>query len=183
MPGSWGYLRNEVKEFLVTNYMRESTILDVGCGQGDYINLLSDYFIHFDAVEIFEPYIEQFHLRDRYDNVYNMNIIDYEFDYYDIIIMGDILEHIEREQSIQLIKKLVQKCTELLVILPFFLPQDMVNNNIYEKHLQTDLDEESMNIFFPDLELINLNGKKLKLRIDVGDNVYYYCAYKKKKRD
>jgi predicted TPR repeat methyltransferase len=183
MPGNWGYLRNEVWEYLTKNYDKNCTVLDVGVGEGFYINLLKDHFKHFDGVEVFEPYIEQFDLKNRYDNIFNVNILDFEFDFYDIIIMGDILEHITVEDAVPLIEKLSKKCKELLVILPFNLEQEIVNDNIYEKHLQPYLDEEKMNELYPQLELIILNGKSLKLRVDVGEKTYYYCAYRKKQNE
>jgi hypothetical protein len=43
-----------------------------------------------DAVEIREPYIEEFNLEDKYDNVFNMDILDFEeedFGGYDLIIL------------------------------------------------------------------------------------------------
>lgn len=181
MPGNWGYLKDQTKEYLITNYNENCTILDVGVGEGFYINLLKDHFSHFDGVEVFAEYIEQFDLKNRYNNIFNINILDFEFDFYDIIIMGDILEHIELEDAVPLVERLIKKCNELLVILPFNLEQEIVNNNIYERHLQPYLNEEKMNEFYPGLELINLNGELLKIRVDVGEKIYYYCAYKKKK--
>ncbi len=181
MPGSWGYFRHDIKEYLTKNFDSNSTILDVGCGQGDYADMLTDYFGKFDAVEIFEPYIEQFNLKERYNNVYNVNILDFDFEHYDIIIMGDILEHLSREDAVTLIDKLKDKCNELMIVVPYYLPQDTVNDNIYERHLQPDIDDEIMEKYFPSLELLNYNGKEFKLRIDVGEDVYYYCTFVKRK--
>jgi hypothetical protein len=30
------------------------------------------------------------------------------------------------------------------------------------------------------LEMINVNGKELKIPIDMGTHYYYYCAFRKK---
>lgn len=182
MPGSWNYLRPQIKEYLLSNFSRECSVLDVGAGEGTYYNLLHDYFYAIDAVEIFEPYIQSYSLKEKYRNVYNCNIMDFEFNHYDIIILGDVLEKLNREDSIKLIKRLAGKCKELLVILPYNLPQDRYLDNDYEKTLQTDLNDKLMAECFPDLELMEVNGQQLKLRIDVGENVYYYCAFKKRTR-
>ena len=40
--------------------------------------------------------------------------------------MGDVLEHIEEEQGIELIKKLYTKCDELVVAIPFNAPQGVI---------------------------------------------------------
>jgi SAM-dependent methyltransferase len=180
MPGNWGYLGEDVKNYLTQNFDKESTILDVGCGHGFYYKLLNSYFNKFDAVEVWKPYIEEYNLESMYDNVYNTNILDFEFDYYDIIIMGDILEHIELNEAKKLVDRLITKCKELIVVVPYNLPQDEVFGNKYEIHLQPDLSDEVMKNEYPMLEIININGKELKLRIDVGYNVYHYCAFKKK---
>lgn len=180
MPGNWGYLGDDTKKYLCNNFDRSCKILDVGCGHGFYYKLLSDYFINFDAVEVWSPYIQEYNLEKMYDNVYNVNIMDFEFEFYDIIIMGDVLEHLERSDAIKLLNRIKDKCKELLVIVPYYLPQDEVFGNKYEKHLQPDLDDKIMKEFFPMLELINLDGKELKIPIDMGTHYYYYCAFKKK---
>jgi hypothetical protein len=180
MPGNWGYLGEDVKYYLTQNFDKKSTVLDVGCGHGFYYKLLNHHFEKIDAVEVWDPYIQEYDLRSMYDNVYNTNILDFEFDYYDIIIMGDILEHIDLENAKNLLNKLINKCREIIVVVPYNLPQDEVFGNKYEIHLQPNLSDVVMETEYPMLELININGRELKLRIDVGDNIYHYCAFKKK---
>lgn len=182
MPGNWGYLGNDVKEYLTKNYNSECTILDVGCGHGYYFKLLNDYFNKFDAVEIWEPYIKEFNLTKMYDNVFNVNILDFDFEYYDIIIMGDILEHLSRTDAARILNKLKDKCKELIVVVPYYLPQDEVFGNKYEIHLQPDLDDTIMEEHYSMLEMINIDGKVLKIPIEVGENKYYYCAFKKRQK-
>lgn len=180
MPGNWGYLGPDVKQYLVENFDPSSTILDIGCGHGFYIKLLKDHFQKFDAVEVWQPYIEEYKLTEMYDNVFNVNILDFEFDHYDIIIMGDILEHLSREDAKNLLNRLKEKCKELIVVVPYYLPQDEVFGNKYEIHLQPDLDDAIMAEHYPMLEMINLHGKELKIPIDMGTHYYYYCAFKKR---
>jgi SAM-dependent methyltransferase len=182
MPGNWGYLGNDVRQYLIENFDSSSTILDVGCGHGFYYKLLKDHFKNFDAVEIWSNYIEEYDLNSLYDNVYNVDILNFEFDYYDIIIMGDVLEHLSREDAKGLLNKIKDKCKELIVVVPYYLPQDEVFGNKFEIHLQPDLDDSIISEHYPMLELINLNGKILKLPIQVGDITYYYCAFKKIKK-
>jgi SAM-dependent methyltransferase len=181
MPGNWGYLGPDVKEYLTRNFDKDSSILDVGCGHGFYFKLLNNHFQKFDAVEIWKPYIQEYELESMYDNVYNVNIMDFEFKYYDIIIMGDILEHLSREDAVLLLNRLKDKCKELLVVVPYYLPQGEVFGNKYEIHLQPDLDDNLMKEYYPMLELINLDGRELKIPIDMGTHYYYYCAFKKTK--
>lgn len=181
MPGNWGYLGQDVKQYLVNNYKPDSTILDIGCGHGFYYKLLKDYFSKFDAVEVWQPYIDEYKLNSMYDNVYNVNILDFDFNYYDIIIMGDILEHLDRTEAQTLLDKIKDKCGELIVVVPYYLPQGEVFGNKYEIHLQPDLDDKIMEKYYPMLEIIKLGDKELKIPIDMGTHHYYYCAFKKKK--
>ena len=73
MPRSCSLLRQDTRKYLLDNYDKDSTILDVGPGEGTYYNLLNDYFTNMDAVEVWEPYINQYNLRNKYNNVYNEN--------------------------------------------------------------------------------------------------------------
>jgi SAM-dependent methyltransferase len=180
MPGNWGYLGPDVKRYLTENFSKNSSILDIGCGHGFYYKLLSDHFNKFDAVEIWSPYIQEYNLEQMYDNIYNVNILDFEFEYYDIIIMGDILEHLDRIEAQNLLNKIKDKCQELIVVVPYYLPQGEVFGNKYEIHLQPDLDDSIMSEYYPMLELIKLENKELKIPIDMGSHYYYYCAFKKK---
>ena len=81
---SLGYYKKEVKEYLESKFDKDAKVLDVGAGSGTYFNLLHDYFEHIDAVEVFKPNIEDNHLADRYENVYNEDIRNFKYDFYDI---------------------------------------------------------------------------------------------------
>jgi hypothetical protein len=183
MPGNWGYLTNDMREYVTNTYPKDWSVLDIGCGHGHYAKLLKHHFSvkNFDGIEVWEPYIQEYNLNNLYTNIYNVNILNFNFNYYDLIIMGDVLEHLSRDDGVNLINKLASKCTELLVIVPYYLPQDIVNDNVYEVHLQPDLDDDIMSQYYPSLELINYNNKNFKIKIDVGDKTYYYCAFRKKK--
>lgn len=143
MPFSTPVYKEETKQYLINNFDPSSKILDVGPGRGNYSILLREYFKHMDGVEIFEPYINSFGLKNIYENIWVSNIIDFDFEYYDIIIMGDVLEHIEETQGIELVKKLYPKCNELIIAIPYEAHQGEWGGNIYETHLQPHLTHES----------------------------------------
>ena len=117
-------------------------ILDVGPSIGTYSKLIREYGYKIDCVEIYEPYITKYNLKELYDNVFVGDIINFDISNYDFIILGDVLEHIEEEQGIELIKKLYSKCDELVVAIPFNAPQGEWGGNIYETHLQPNLTHE-----------------------------------------
>lgn len=148
----------------VFNYVRglfnphKDRILDVGAGWGKYAYLFPDYYI--DANEIWGPYVDNEYLEKKYNQVFRGDICDMEFDFYDVIIMGDILEHIERPRAQELVSRLVTKCKELIVIVPFLYEQHPEDDNIYEEHLQADLTPELMDKLYPELKPLAIEGNR-----------------------
>ena len=116
MPGSWPYLRSDITKYLTSNFPSTSKILDIGAGEGTYYDLLKHHFNDFDGIEIFEPYIEKYDLKNKYNNLYLGNIVDFEFpDFdYDIIIMGDTLEHLSETDARTVINKYINRVNELI---------------------------------------------------------------------
>lgn len=138
---------NKGKKF-VCNYLMETfnvgdKALDVGACDGKWYKLLSPCF-KMDAIEAFKPNILKHKLLQMYDNVYNVDVCDFDFENtnYDIIVMGDILEHIETEKAQALVEKIYPKCKELLIAVPYKYKQEAIYDNPYEEHKQDDLTHE-----------------------------------------
>lgn len=138
------------------NFEYGSTILDVGAGWGKYGQLLLGYKV--DACEIWPPYYDT--LRKIYNKVFIKDICDLEFDYYDVIILSDVLEHIERPRANELINGLVKKCKQLYVCVPYQYPQGAHEGNPYEKHLQDDLTPGIMMSEYPKLKPLLITKKR-----------------------
>jgi len=143
MPFSTPVFKTETVEHLKSNFEKSSTILDVGAGAGYNSKYLREFFPNMDAVEIFERYIGDYRLKEKYNNVWLADILSFDFDFYNIILMGDVLEHISEDEGISLIKKLYEKCDELVIAIPFNAPQGIWGGNIYETHLQPNLTHKS----------------------------------------
>jgi len=95
-------------------------ILDVGPGRGIYNNLLKEKgYYDFDAVEMYRPYIEKFNLSKIYSNVFNENIINFKYDYYDLIIFGDVLEHLKVKDAKRVISFAQNHSKLIIVSVPF----------------------------------------------------------------
>jgi hypothetical protein len=142
MPGSYHYYKKEVKDHLIKTLDFNANILDVGPGYGTYGNLLKPEFINIDAVEIWEKYVDQFKLKEIYRNVYIENILNFNFSYYDYLIIGDVLEHLDIKSSQKLLKQIYTSNKKCLVAVPYNYPQGPHEDNIYETHLQPDLTHE-----------------------------------------
>ncbi len=159
MPESYGYFKDLVKEYLRNHVPLNNKILDVGPGIGTYSNLLRDYGYKMDCVEIWEPYVHQFDLHSKYDNVFIGSIVDFDISDYDFIILGDVLEHLTKEDAIELINKIYDSGKRCLVAIPYQMEQGEYYGNIYETHLQPDLTLDIMSERYPSLMMIYSNSR------------------------
>ena len=144
MPRSLKRMKPEIIKYIKNNLIdKNSSILDCGPGKGTYSILLSEnrkrIYPNMDCCEIFEPYVEKFQLKKKYRNVFISDICDFEFDWYDMIIMGDVLEHIETQKAQTLLKNIYNKCKHIVIAVPFMFKQGVCYGNKHEEHLQPDL--------------------------------------------
>jgi autotransporter strand-loop-strand O-heptosyltransferase len=157
MPYSFTYFKEEVKEWFLNNVPTSKRILDVGPGMGTYSDLLRSSGYRMDAVEIFEPYVDKYGLREKYDNVYVGSIITFDIKDYDFIILGDVLEHLPENYAKELINDIVNSGKECLVAVPYEMEQGEHEGNIHETHYQPDLTVDVMKERYPDLTCIYNN--------------------------
>ena len=119
-----------------------ASILDVGVGAGVYEQLLRPVLpgARFVGVEIFEPYLEQFNLRDRYDEVLLADVMDLNpLPTADAVILGDVLEHLEHPDALVLWRRAREAARSAVFLsLPIVeYPQGEVGGNAHEAHLHT----------------------------------------------
>lgn len=157
MAFSYDFYKDEVKDYLVSKFKGNAKILDVGAGCGTYWNLLHNYFKTIDGVEVFKPNIDNYQLKNKYHKVYNIDIKGFKYDFYDIIIFGDIIEHLDTNEAQEVLKYAYNKCKEMIIAVPYKLKQDEVDGNIYEIHRQDDLTDEIMKERYPYLKLLYKN--------------------------
>lgn len=141
----------EVSDWVKNHFWKGATCLDVGACDGKWHNLLGGY-LAMDAVEIFTPNIEWHQLRQKYRMVFNADIYDLTYDYYDLIIFGDVLEHMSIDKAQAVLKYARHHCIDLIIGVPWLYPQGELYGNPYEKHLQADLTEELFNERYPGYE-------------------------------
>ena len=131
-----------------------SSILDIGIGFGKWGFLCREYLeswnnrvypkdwtVQIDGVEIWKDYIEKLpwlktiyntvHLGDACRLVNNLQS-------YDVIIAGDIIEHVDKVRGITLIKSLKSKTKQKLILsIPLgsnWMENKIVAGNPYEEH-------------------------------------------------
>lgn len=131
----------EIKWFIVSHLPKGAECLDVGACDGEYYNLLGDYLV-MDAVEVWEPNVKQYHLMDKYRDVYVKNIKDVFYNHYDLVIFGDIIEHLTVEDAQKVIEYAKEHSDMVIVAVPYRFEQDALYGNPYERHIQDDLTED-----------------------------------------
>ena len=134
------------------NEFQPKTILDIGAGAGTYGILLknSGYRLDkLDCLEIFEPNINQFGLKDLYNYIYLADVREWEDFNYDLVIFGDVLEHMTKEEALAVWDKCSKQAKHALISIPIVhLPQhdheeyydeyQKVLINKHEDHIKDD---------------------------------------------
>ena len=118
------------------------TVLDIGPGAGRYSDLFKENNITFEkinSVEVWEPYVSKYGLLDKYDNVFIEDARNWEDFNYDLIIFGDVLEHMTKEEAISLWNKAKKHAKYAVISIPIIhYHQDDVDGNPYERHIKED---------------------------------------------
>lgn len=154
--------KKEIKDFIICSLPQGSTCLDVGACDGEYWNLLHEH-LTMDGCEIFVPNIVKYNLIEKYRVVHPCNIKGLEYDYYDLIIFGDVIEHMTVEDAQAVLEYAKQHSNMIVVAVPFLYHQEAMYGNIYEKHIQDDLTDEIFRNRFSGFEKL----------YDFGNYAYY----------
>jgi methyltransferase family protein len=140
-------------------------VVDIGAGGGTYSELLRGHMPDCDwhAVEVWQPYIDEFNLTDRYDTVHQVDARLFDWDQVkgpiDLVFCGDILEHMEKQEAEVLVDRILTHTRYLLVSIPIVhYPQDEINGNPYEVHVKDDWSHEEVVATFPDSHTAFLQG-------------------------
>lgn len=118
-------------------------ILDIGCGEGTYINNYKSTFnAEWTGIEVWKPYIEKFNLRDKYDSIINEDVRKVNFKKlgnFDIVFAGDVLEHMTKDESVNVVRDILAESKCLLISIPIVhMPQGEYEGNPYEEHVKDD---------------------------------------------
>lgn len=126
-------------------YVQPKSVLDIGAGAGMYSRIVRQECPDavLDAVEIFEPYVSMFKLHEKYDRIVIGDARDVNLpkrlplERYDVIIMGDVLEHMTHDEAQTLWCSMLplskRACIGSLPIVPY--PQGPEHGNAHEAHV------------------------------------------------
>lgn len=154
MPTSCPILKQDVRVYFEKNVNVNSRILDVGVGDGTYSKLLRDIGYRMDGMDIWLPYVNEYKLNEKYDNLIIGNIMNYDISNYDVIILGDVLEHLSISDSLQLMNKIERSGCMCIVAVPYRMEQGVEYGNVYEIHKQSDLTNDIMLSRYKNLRLL-----------------------------
>lgn len=144
-----GNSRPEGKPYAIQRIVEinPSSVLDVGAGRGAYATILKPFLpnLAIDALEIWQPYIEKYELKNKYRNIYLADAREYNNYSYDLVIFGDILEHMPKDDALKLWDKVSKQANFALISIPIVhMPQEEIDGNPYEVHEEEDWSVESV---------------------------------------
>jgi hypothetical protein len=148
------------------------TGLDLGAGAGTYANRYRS--IQWDGVEIWQPYIDKYSLKEKYNTIYEADIRYWEPDKnYDVVVLGDVLEHMTVEEAVIVFNKVKKYAGTIIVSIPIGeYPQDEYDGNPYEKHIVDNWKDEDVRKIF---------GEPSQYKIDNEIGVYVWNVKQKLK--
>lgn len=136
--------------------------IDIGAGAGKTSDLIRPMVAQLDAIEVFEPYVERFGLKQKYDHVFVEDVDTLSanwFARYDIAIIGDALEHLTVQHANLLLLRLKNAHCMVFVQVPFLYKQEAFEGNEAERHHQDDLTRAVMAERYPALIKIHADER------------------------
>jgi len=140
MPYSSFVFDNAIIEII--KLVQPKTFLDLGAGAGKYGSIVKEISpsVKTTAVEIEKDYIEKFNLLLLYDQIWNIPVSDiiqpkYFDSNFDVIMVGDILEHLKKSEGVDLLNFLIYRCQWIIVEFPHRYLQNAVGGYSSEAHI------------------------------------------------
>lgn len=138
--------KDQILQWFVENEQNISSIVDIGTGQGTYIDLIKGNSICLSSkwigVEAWEPYITKFNLKEKYDEIINQDVRKLNWQNlgkFSVAIAGDVLEHMSKDEAVRLVDTVLEYCDTMIISIPIIhMPQDAVNGNPFEVHVKDD---------------------------------------------
>lgn len=166
MPTSSSSGKKQIRQW-IAKHKDIARVLDVGCGEGTYPRLLREqYPLLADAewwgVEAWTKYIEEFNLHSLYYQIINEDArkINWtELPKIDLVIFGDVLEHMTKEESQELVNKALGISKYVVISIPIVhSPQGAYGGNPFEIHVKDNWTHQEVLDSFP--HIVESSGAK-----------------------
>ena len=158
--GSYDLGKDYACSHVRNNFNTRASILDVGACDGKWRKLLPEY-PNMDAVEAFGANAIKL-MSCGYRSVFQVDIRDFQYEYYDLIIFGDVIEHLTVAQAQRVLEYAKPRCRDMIIAVPFMYEQEAIYGNPYEVHLQPDLTAENFKERFPGFEVLYIPAKNYR---------------------
>ena len=146
------YGKVEVTNFLKERFSLGDNILDVGAGSGTWRWYLGSGY-NIEAIEIWPESVEA--IKNYYNIVYQIDVREFKYPHdYDLIIFGDIIEHLTVEDAQAVLAEAEKHAKHILIGVPYLNPQDNIYGNEAERHLQPDLTHKIFKERYPGYKLL-----------------------------
>ena len=159
MPHSRWANKKVVAKWIEKLHLPRERVLDLGAGMGTYHILLTNEYTtalkdsYWIAVEVWEPYIEEFKLHDMYHEVFIEDIRTFDYNKIapvDLTFMGDVLEHMTKEEAQEVVAKVLEVSRYAVISIPVInWKQDALYGNPYERHIKEDWTHKEVMESFP----------------------------------
>jgi hypothetical protein len=154
--------------------LKPYSVLDVGAGSGTYARRLQHLCTPsawWAAVEIWEPYVEKYGLRELYHTVEVADARTWQPERkYNVCILGDVLEHMEKEEAIAVFERMRKHADHVVISIPLgHYPQDEYEGNPYERHVTDNWSHE---------DVVDAFGEPNAYQIENEIGVYVYKRLK-----
>lgn len=130
------------------------TVLDVGAGAGYYGHLLAPTALHMVAIDVWQPAVDHLQESGVYHQAFNQSALPWldgclrHAIYYDVVILGDVLEHMEPAEAglaFELARRVSRHVLVSFPRVPF--PQDALYGNEHERHIIEDPKADLLPLF------------------------------------
>ena len=138
MPYSEDFFDEDIQNLILK--WGYKSFLDIGAGAGKYGKMIREMIpnANITGIEIDSEYINKFDLDGKYDRLLNTNIITFIRDnpgfVTDVVIIGDLIEHLPKSEGIDLINYLVYRTAKIIVVYPRKYIQYDIDNKSHEVH-------------------------------------------------
>lgn len=146
----------ETKPWIIDRILTSGAryVLDVGAGAGNWADALhaAGYGGQIDALEVWQPYIRDYRLADKYDHVHEGDVRGWPsvaFGTWDVVIFGDVLEHMTEAEAVEVWRRAATAEHSALAIPVIHYHQGPLNGNPYEVHVDPDWTHERVLAAFP----------------------------------
>lgn len=177
MPRSSNEGKEQIKDWVTTISPVHQRILDVAVGQGTYHTLFKDLKnldnCHWTGIEIWPRWVKKFALAEKYDSFFQEDIREFNYtqlERVDITFAGDVLEHMTKDEAINVVNKILEVSDNLIISIPIvYMPQEDDGGSPYEVHVKPDWSHSEVLETFPHIKH-SWTGKEIGVYWLSGDN-------------